>query len=63
MRGEWQSVTLAEICREVRYGFTASATQTQTDTHFLRVTDIAKGFVNWAEVPFCESRKGDGSIY
>lgn len=63
MASEWQSVTLAEICREVRYGFTASATQTQTGTHFLRVTDIAKGPVNWAEVPFCEISNADYERY
>jgi len=63
MAGEWQEVSLAEVCREVRYGYTASATDTPTGTRFLRVTDIAKASVDWNTVPFCEINSEDLERY
>jgi type I restriction enzyme S subunit len=47
-------VRLADICSEVSYGFTASATDENTGTRFLRITDIQGGKVDWEIVPFCE---------
>ena len=54
MAGEWPEVRLADICREVRYGYTTAAADTVTDTRLLRVTDITNGNVRWDSVPFCE---------
>jgi len=54
MAGEWREVMLSNVCREVRYGYTASATDKPTGIRFLRVTDIASGAVDWKTVPFCE---------
>ncbi|GHV22505.1 hypothetical protein FACS189494_09430 [Spirochaetia bacterium] len=36
-----------------QYGFTASATNKNTGTRFLRITDIAQKFIDWSSVPFC----------
>lgn len=49
-----ESVRLADICSDVSYGFTASATEQVTGTKFLRITDIQGGRVDWGTVPFCE---------
>lgn len=45
---------LSDICDDVSYGFTASATDMDTGTRFLRITDIQGGKVDWETVPFCE---------
>ncbi len=54
MVSEWTTAALSAVCREVRYGYTASATERDTGTKFLRVTDISSGPIDWASVPFCE---------
>ena len=54
MADEWHKTTLGDVCQEVRYGYTASATDLPTGTHFLRVTDIASGPLDWKNIPFCE---------
>ena len=56
---EWQQTTLGEVCEEVRYGYTASATDRPTGTHFLRVTDVSSGSFDWKSVPFCEIEDKD----
>ena len=61
--GEWREVALGEVCSEVRYGYTASASDSDTDTHFLRVTDISSGSVNWNDVPYCEIEERDYARY
>ena len=48
------STRLSDICDDVSYGFTASATNEDTGTKFLRITDIQGGKVDWESVPFCE---------
>ncbi len=63
MGGEWPEVALSEVCSEVRYGYTASATAELTGTHFLRVTDIASGSVDWKRVPYCEIDEADFERY
>ena len=45
---------LSDICDDVSYGFTASSTDVDTGTRFLRITDIQGGKVDWETVPFCE---------
>ena len=48
------TVQLVDICTDVSYGYTASATNENTGTKFLRITDIQGGKVDWNHVPFCE---------
>lgn len=54
-----QVVTLSSICADVRYGYTASATDVDTGVRFLRVTDIARDHLDWLSVPFCEIAPND----
>ena len=48
------TVAFSSICQDVRYGYTASATDIDTGVRFLRVTDIAREQLDWSSVPFCE---------
>ena len=48
------TVAFSSICEDVRYGYTASATDIDTGVRFLRVTDIAREQLDWSSVPFCE---------
>ena len=53
MANEWTSTALAEFSSDVSYGYTESACSEKVGPHFLRITDIQNGTVNWAEVPYC----------
>ena len=49
----WSEVKLKNLCEDIRYGYTASATQENTGVKFLRITDIASDQFNWHTVPYC----------
>lgn len=53
MGGEWVATTLGEVSLDTSYGYTESATQAEVGPHFLRITDIQNGVVDWATVPYC----------
>jgi len=57
------NMKLSEICVEISYGYTASATDNNTGCKFLRITDIQGGYVDWNKVPFCEIESKDISKY
>lgn len=57
------NIKLSEICTEITYGYTASATSKKIGPKFLRITDIQGGSVNWDHVPFCEISKKDFDKY
>jgi type I restriction enzyme S subunit len=49
---EWDIAKLGEK-GHFQYGYTTSATEEETGTKFLRITDINEdGFVNWGTVPY-----------
>lgn len=50
----WEVIKLGRHCKKPEYGYTASATNVNTDVKFLRITDVQNGNVNWQTVPFCE---------
>lgn len=50
---EWEETTLAEICTDISYGYTESASTEEIGPKFLRITDIANGRLLWENVPFC----------
>ena len=54
MRFDCKIASLAQISTKVDYGYTASATNSNTGCRFLRITDIQNGYVNWELVPYCE---------
>jgi type I restriction enzyme S subunit len=50
----WRVATIRELASDIQYGFTQSASTDQVGPHFLRITDIQGGTVDWGTVPFCE---------
>lgn len=46
---------LSEVCSDVSYGYTASATTQRCGPRFLRITDIQGGRFDWNDVPYCEA--------
>ena len=66
--GEWDEATVKQICGQPQYGYTESASHERVGPHFLRITDIQDGDVNWETVPFCpcaepaKYRLADGDI-
>ena len=53
MLSEWTKTTLEALSRSVSYGYTESASSDQVGPHFLRITDIQNGVVDWGSVPYC----------
>lgn len=50
---DYQQLPLSDICADVSYGYTESATNDEVGPKFLRITDIQGGVVDWKNVPFC----------
>lgn len=55
----WTETTLKKTSTKVDYGYTASATESDTGVKFLRITDIVPSSVDWNSVPFCEVSETD----
>ena len=51
MGSRWTECTLADACRSIDYGLTASASDEETGQKFLRITDIVSGHIDWGNVP------------
>jgi type I restriction enzyme S subunit len=60
---EWKEVNLKDICLDISYGYTASATQNEHGIKFLRITDIVNKPINWQQVPSCEITQKDIQKY
>jgi type I restriction enzyme, S subunit len=58
-----QQVSLADICSDVSYGYTESASTKQIGPKFLRITDIQGGALDWDSVPFCPASDADIQKY
>jgi len=52
MAGEWINCKLADACRSIDYGLTASAADSAVGPRFLRITDIVSGHIDWNSVPY-----------
>jgi type I restriction enzyme S subunit len=50
----WDVMRLGDVCKKPQYGLTASATQIDTGSKFLRISDIQNQKVYWNDVPCCE---------
>ena len=50
----WQRVSLADVCKSVRYDYTASGSDDQVGPKFLRITDIVPASIDWESVPYCK---------
>lgn len=58
-----QFSTLADICSDINYGYTESATTDPIGPKFLRITDIQGGSFDWDRVPFCPASDADTKKY
>ena len=47
----WTECRLADACSSTDYGLTASASSNKIGPHFLRITDIVSGHIDWKIVP------------
>jgi type I restriction enzyme S subunit len=56
--GKKGTTSLDDYLENTQYGYTASALQ-EGSFHFLRITDINNGTVDWNSVPYCECKEGD----
>ena len=54
--------TLGELLEKTQYGYTASAKE-NGECHFLRITDINNGKVNWNSVPYCDCERKEKCNY
>ena len=52
-------ICLADICSDVSYGYTESASTEPIGPKFLRITDIQGGTFDWDSVPFCPASDAD----
>ena len=50
----WREVKLGELCSDIAYGYTATASNEPVGPKFLRITDIVSDSINWESVPYCE---------
>ena len=58
----WAPATLGQVCDRGKYGWTTRAAGNGS-VKFLRTTDITKGPINWANVPYCEEAPSDMEAY
>ncbi len=49
----WAVTRVGEVCTDINYGYTASASEERCGPRFLRITDIQNGQVRWESVPYC----------
>ncbi|WP_313306351.1 restriction endonuclease subunit S, partial [Stutzerimonas balearica] len=55
--------SLADICCDVSYGYTESATSEAVGPKFLRITDIQGGMLDWNKVPYCPATDANTKKY
>jgi type I restriction enzyme S subunit len=60
---EWRTVTLAEISEKPMYGAIARGVTGAVGPLFVRQTDISRGRINWASVPYCDLDNKDTARY
>jgi len=58
----WKVGKLGDIV-QTQYGYTASAETNNIGPKFLRITDIANGYIDWENVPNCEISKSNFKKY
>ena len=50
----WRRVKLGELCSDISYGYTATASNKPIGPKFLRITDIVSDRISWEDVPYCK---------
>jgi type I restriction enzyme S subunit len=59
----WEVVRLGDNIEKPQYGISISATDENTGTKLLRITDIQEEKVDWTSVPFCKCIKDEIEKY
>jgi type I restriction enzyme S subunit len=59
----WAADTIKNRASNIQYGFTQSATKEPVGPHFLRITDISGGRIDWSSVPFCQATDEEREKY
>lgn len=59
----WCVKEIRELTTSIQYGLTQSASAERVGPHFLRITDIQGGRVDWSSVPYCSVDKGQEEKY
>lgn len=59
----WEETTLSDVSTDIAYGYTQSADSEKVGPHFLRITDIQNGTVDWSTVPYCPINASDYAKY
>jgi type I restriction enzyme S subunit len=59
----WEAESIKNRAFNIQYGFTQSASEEPLGPHFLRITDIRGGTINWAAVPYCEVTEEERKKY
>lgn len=60
---KWEEKRFRELCSDISYGYTESATYSEVGPKFLRITDITSDYINWEKVPFCKISEQDFEKY
>ncbi len=59
----WAVDTIKNRASNIQYGFTQSATVEPIGPHFLRITDLRGGAIDWGSVPYCEATDDEREKY
>jgi type I restriction enzyme S subunit len=59
----WTVDTIRNRACTVQYGFTQSASVEPIGPHFLRITDLRGGTIDWDSVPYCEATEEEREKY
>jgi type I restriction enzyme S subunit len=59
----WKVSEIRELTSAIQYGLTQSAKQKPIGPHFLRITDIRGGNIDWSQVPYCSVSETDFPKY
>jgi type I restriction enzyme S subunit len=55
--------TIKNRAKNIQYGFTQSASTEPIGPHFLRITDLRGGTIDWDSVPFCKATEEERAKY
>lgn len=59
----WLVGKIKDFSKRIQYGLTQSASTMEIGPHFLRITDIQNGQINWDDVPYCVVDEKDAEKY
>jgi len=59
----WRVEKIKNITTKIQYGLTQKASTKEVGPHFLRITDIQKGIIEWSCVPFCMANEKEYEKY